>query len=92
VRVHTYVANYETVLYEYRFSTGHTLPAEFGPEPPRGPIKSRVDHPLPVHLVTISPHNLPDNLSSQSLTHEGAMISHIMLRDLLTQILSTKNP
>jgi hypothetical protein len=26
---------------------------------------------LPVHLVTISPHNLPDNLSGQSLTHEG---------------------
>jgi hypothetical protein len=27
--------------------------------------------PHPGHLVTISPHNLPDNLSSQSLTHEG---------------------
>jgi hypothetical protein len=53
-------------------SAGHTLPAEFRPEPAEGSYKShRVIIATPWPPGPITPHNLPDNLSSLSLTHEG---------------------
>jgi hypothetical protein len=57
-------------------SAGHTLPAEFGPEPTEGSYNSHAS-PLPHPTWSpgpITPHNLPDNLSSLSLTHEGSYL------------------
>jgi hypothetical protein len=61
------------VIHEYYISAVARFLPSLDQNPPRGPIKVTRHHCLrttPGHLVPISPHNLPDNLSSLSLTRD----------------------